>query len=143
MAALIERDAVIFVAQCQAHEVPGMRRQGAAVQEDDGRQMLVAPIEVMKPHPAEVKFMALRQYHLAKAEAGPHGGWGKVLAIFLRGQAHDSDGSSAMAAQCRNPGFSMKTPRDASIAMQQGYASRACASRGFRHLANPIASPQH
>src|SRR3954453_12862522 len=93
MAALIERNAVIFVAQRQADEVPGMRGQGAAMQEDDGRQMLVAPVEVMKPHPAEVKFVALRQYNLAKAKAGPHGGRGKVLAIFLGGQAHDSDGS--------------------------------------------------
>src|SRR4051794_20885749 len=55
--------------------------------------MLVAPIEVMKPHPAEVKFMTLRQHHLAKAEAGPHGGRGKVLAVFLGGQAHGVGGS--------------------------------------------------
>jgi hypothetical protein len=92
MATLIQRDAVVIVAQRQADEVPGMRRQGAAMQEDNGRQMLVAPIEVMKPHPAELKFMALRQYHLAKAEAGPHGGRGKVLAVFLGGQAHDGNG---------------------------------------------------
>jgi hypothetical protein len=55
--------------------------------------MLVAPIEIMKPHPAEVKFMALRQCDLAKAEAGPHGGRGKVLAVFLGGQAHGGGGS--------------------------------------------------
>src|SRR5438552_14771625 len=96
VAALIERDAVIFVAQRQADEVPGMRRQGAAMQEDDGRQMLVAPIEVMEPHPAEAKFMTLRQYHLAKAEAGPHGSHGKVLAVFLGGQAHGVGGSFGM-----------------------------------------------
>jgi hypothetical protein len=47
----------------------------------------------MKPHPAEVKFMALRQCDLAKAEAGPHGGRGKVLAVFLGGQAHGGGGS--------------------------------------------------
>src|SRR6059058_4804540 len=123
VAALIERDAVIFVAQRQADEVPGMRRQGAAMQEDDGRQMLVAPIEIVKPHPAEVKFMALRQYHLAKAEAGPHGGRGKVLAVFLGGQAHGVGASFCDLDKA----FSTKSSFNACFAMQQGYAPPACA----------------
>src|SRR5689334_15981142 len=85
-----------------------MRRQSAAMQEDDGRQMLVAPIEIMKPHPPEVKFMALRQYHLAftKAETGAHGRRGKVLAVFLRRQAHGDGGSfgNLRKALARKPG---------------------------------------
>src|ERR1051326_158415 len=82
VAALIERDAVEVVAHGEADEVPGMRGQGAAVQKDDRRQMLVAPVEIVKPHAAEVKFSALRQHHLdlVKAEPGADGGRGEVLA---------------------------------------------------------------
>src|SRR5947207_12167446 len=65
VAALIERDAVEVVAQREADEIPGVRGQCAAMQKDDRRPVLVAPVEVMEPHPAEVKFMALRQHDLA------------------------------------------------------------------------------
>src|SRR2546421_3998295 len=89
VAALIERDAVEVVAQCEADEVPGMRGQGAAMQKHDRRPVLVAPVQIVKPHAAEVKFTALRQYHLAlvKAEPGADSGCGKVLAVFLGRQA--------------------------------------------------------
>ena len=62
VAALVEREAVVVVAQRQADEVPGMRVQRAAMQKHDRRQVLVAPVEIVKPHPAEVKFVALRQH---------------------------------------------------------------------------------
>src|SRR5438105_6836993 len=95
VAALIERDAVEVVAQREADEIPGMRGQCPAMQEHDRRPVLIAPVEVMKPHAAEVKFPALRQYHLAlvKAEAGADGGRGKVLAVFLGRQAHGGGSS--------------------------------------------------
>ena len=72
-----------------------MRGQRAAMQKHDRRQVLVAPIEIVKPHPAEVKFPALRQYHLAlvKAEPGADSGRGKVLAVFLGRQAHGGGSS--------------------------------------------------
>src|SRR5437764_14171374 len=90
VAALIERDAVEVVAQCQADEIPGMRGQCPAMQKHDRRPVLIAPVEVMEPHPAEVKFPALRQHDfaIAEAEAGADGGRGKVLAVFLGRQAH-------------------------------------------------------
>ena len=109
VAALIERDAVEVVAQREADEIPGVRGQCAAMQKDDRRPVLVAPVEVMEPHPAEVKFMALRQHDLAvaEAEAGADGGRGKVLAVFLGRQAHGGDSSfgdvspRALARNCR------------------------------------------
>src|ERR1051325_1653234 len=48
MAALVERDAMILLAQREADEVPGVRGQGAAMQEQDRRQLLVAPIEIVR-----------------------------------------------------------------------------------------------
>src|ERR1051326_6940419 len=95
MAALIERDAAEVVAHGEADEVPGMRGQRAAMQKYDCRQLLVAPVEIVKPHAAEVKLPALRQYHLAlvKAEPGADGGRGKVLAVFLGRQAHGGGSS--------------------------------------------------
>src|SRR5205823_3075190 len=82
-----------------------LRRSGCATAK---ASELIAPIEVMKPHPPDMEFMALRQYHLAKAETGPHGGRGKVLAIFLRRQAHGDSGSfgnlrKALARKPRRP----------------------------------------
>src|SRR5579884_1817502 len=43
VAALVGRDAAVFVAQGEADKVPGMGGQRAAVEKDDRRQMLVAP----------------------------------------------------------------------------------------------------
>src|SRR5205809_7457580 len=40
------------------------------------------------------------------------------------------------------PSFSMKTRKDASIAMQQGYAPQACGGKGLRRAVNPVALPQ-
>src|SRR2546429_3359141 len=121
MTPLIERDAVEVVAQREADEIPGMRGQCPAMQEHDRRPVLIAPVEVMKPHAAEVKFPALRQYHLAlvKAEAGADGGRGKVLAVFLGRQAHGG-GSSFCDVSLR--GFSPELPPNPFFATLQGYA---------------------
>ena len=88
VAALVERDAMIVVAQRQADEVPGMGIERAAMQEHDRRQMLVAPVEVVKPHPPEMKLVALRQHDAVKAEPGAYGRGFEMLAVFLGRQAH-------------------------------------------------------
>jgi hypothetical protein len=47
VAALVERDAAMLVAQRQAHEVPGVSGQAAAVEEEHGRP-IAAPVEVVQ-----------------------------------------------------------------------------------------------
>jgi hypothetical protein len=42
----------------------------------------------MKPHPAEMKLMALRQHDAIEAEAGADGSGFKMLAVFLGREAH-------------------------------------------------------
>jgi hypothetical protein len=72
VAALVERDAVIGVPQRQAAQIPGMRVQRAAVQEDDRRQVPVAPVEIMETHAPHMELAAFRQHDIVEAEAGAH-----------------------------------------------------------------------
>ena len=85
VAALVERDAVVVVAQGEAAQIPGVCIERAAVQKDDRRQMLVAPIEVVEAHPPEVKLVAFRQHDAIKAEPGADGRLRQVLAVFVGG----------------------------------------------------------
>ena len=50
---------------------PGsLRVERATMQEDDRRQMLVAPVQIVEPHLAKLEFMALGKHHPVEAEAG-------------------------------------------------------------------------
>ena len=85
MAALVERQAMVVAAQGEAHQIPGVRGQRAAMEKHNRRQVLAAPIEIMQPHPADLRVMPLRQYDVVKSEPGAHGRRRKVLAVFLGG----------------------------------------------------------
>src|SRR6516162_8502326 len=74
MAALIERNAVELVAQCEAAQIPGMRRQSAAMQKKKRRQPLVSPIEVAEPELINEYGFLARQDDFVEAEAGANRG---------------------------------------------------------------------
>src|SRR5271167_1248076 len=69
---LVERNAVKFVAQCEATEIPGMRRQSAAMQEKERPQLFIAPIEVAETKVTDEHGLIARQYDIVEAEAGAH-----------------------------------------------------------------------
>jgi hypothetical protein len=85
MAALIECDAVKFVAQREAAQVPGMRGQGAAVQKENRPQPFGSPIEIPKSQPPDAHIVLARQYELVEAEARPHRRGLQVVVIFFNG----------------------------------------------------------
>src|ERR1700722_19708961 len=64
MAALIERNAVKLVAQCEAAEIPGMCGQCAAMQEKERPQLFVAPIEVTETKVTDEHGLVARQYDI-------------------------------------------------------------------------------
>ena len=72
MPPLIERNAVKLVAQCETAEIPGMRGQCAAMQEEERPQLLVAPIEVAEAKVTDEHGLVARQYDIVEAEAGAH-----------------------------------------------------------------------
>ena len=88
VAALVERDAVEIVAQRQAAQIPGMRGQRPAVQKQDRRLSLAAPIQIVHLQLADADVALAGQHDVAELEPGTDSGRGKVLAVFLGGQAH-------------------------------------------------------
>ena len=84
MAALIECDAMKFVAQSQAAQIPGMRGQGAAMQKQDRPQPFGSPIEITKSQLSDTHISLARQNDLVEAEAGAHRGRFQMVADILR-----------------------------------------------------------
>ena len=75
MPPLIERNAVKLVAQCETAEIPGMRGQCAAMQEEERPQLLISPIEVAEPK-ALGAILAARLFGLAvRLRLAVLGGW--------------------------------------------------------------------
>jgi hypothetical protein len=85
MSPLVERNAMELVAQCEAAEIPGMRRQGAAMQEKERPQLLIAPIEVAETKVTDEHGLVARQYDIVEAEAGAHRGGLQMIVIFVGG----------------------------------------------------------
>ena len=85
MAALIDRKAMEIVAQRQAAQIPGMRGQRPAVQEQDRRFSFAAPIQIMHLQPADPDVALAGQHDIAELEPGADRRGGKVLAVFLGG----------------------------------------------------------
>ena len=85
MSPLVEGNTVKFIAQCQAAEIPSMRRQGAAVQKQQRRQFLVAPVKVTETKVTDGHGLFARQYDISEAEAGTHRRSLQVIVIFVRG----------------------------------------------------------
>src|SRR5579875_2943671 len=98
VAALIERQAVIVRAQCQATQIPGMRIERPAMQKQHRRQSRPAPIEIVQVERADPPVAGVRQHHLGKVETGARRGRPQVLAILLGGQAHGRAAPSRIAA---------------------------------------------
>src|SRR3984893_19585813 len=88
MAALIERNAVKLVAQSEAAEIPGMRRQGAAMQEKERPQLLIAPIEGTATKVTDEHGLIARQYDIVEAEAGANRSGLQMIVIFVGGLRH-------------------------------------------------------
>src|SRR5207302_10024104 len=85
VAALVEGDAVKLVTQCKAAEIPGMRRQSAAMEEQKRPQPLVPPIEVSETQVTDEHGLVARQYDVVEAEAGAHRGGLQMVVIFVGG----------------------------------------------------------
>ena len=85
MAALVEGNAMEFVAQCEAAEIPGMRGQGAAMQKEERPQPLVSPIEVAETKMTDEHRLVARQYDIVEAEAGAHRSGPQMIVIFFGG----------------------------------------------------------
>src|SRR5215467_13237776 len=85
MPTLIERNTVKFVAQCEAAEIPGMRRQSAAMEKKKRPQPLVAPVEITKSKMTDEHGLFVRQYDLFKAKAGAYRGGLEVIVILVGG----------------------------------------------------------
>src|ERR1700731_4181284 len=88
MAALVERNTVKLVAQCEAAQIPGMRRQGAAMQEKKRPQLLIAPIEGTETKMTDEHGLIARQYDIVEAEAGARRGGLQMIVIFVGGKCH-------------------------------------------------------
>ena len=67
MPALVERNAVKLVAQCEAAEIPGMRGQSPAMQENERPQLSVAPIEIVHLQPADPDVALAGQHDVARS----------------------------------------------------------------------------
>src|ERR1700727_2908787 len=85
---------MIVVAQRETDEIPSVGVERAAMQEDDRRQMLVAPVQIVEPHLAKLEFMALGKHHPVEAETRADRRGFEMLAVFLGRQAHGETGSS-------------------------------------------------
>ena len=129
VAALVERDAVEIVAQRQTAQIPGMRGQRPAVQEQDRRLSLAAPIQIVHLQLAAPDVALAGQHDVAELEPGADRRGGKVLSVFLGGQAHVR-GSSAH----RRPSFTTETRHNDRVAIttQAGYAPPECGGRSIR-----------
>src|SRR5262249_28095861 len=82
MAALIQRNTVIIRAQGQAYQVPGMRIEAAAVQEQNRVVSDDAPVEIMKAHPVDHHIVVLGQGETGYFEPSDLGGQLQVLELF-------------------------------------------------------------
>jgi hypothetical protein len=85
VAALVEREAMKFVAQCQAAQIPGMRGQGPAMQEKERLQLVVAPIQVTEPKMTDHHGLLGGQYNFVEVEAGSHRSGLEMIVIFFGG----------------------------------------------------------
>jgi hypothetical protein len=62
-----------------------MRRQGAAMQEKERPQLLIAPIEVTETKMTDEHGLIARQYDIVEAEAGANSGGLQMILIFVGG----------------------------------------------------------
>ena len=85
VAPLVERNAVKLVAQCEAAQIPGMRRQSPAMEEKERPQLFIAPIEVTEMKMTDEYGPFARQYDIVEAEAGAHRGSPQMIVIFVGG----------------------------------------------------------
>ena len=127
VAALVERDAVEIVAQRQAAQIPGMRGQRPAVQEQDRLLSLAAPIQIVHLQLADADVALAGQHDVAELEPGADGRRGKVLAVFLGGQTHLGGSSRRIVQGISGGALARKRGvMPAAMTTQAGYAPCEC-----------------
>src|SRR5262249_4639349 len=99
---LIEGQAVAVPSQTETHEIPRVRVQPAAVEEENRRTALRSPIEVVKAHATEDDVVRLGQRELGEGETRLCRRSREMLAKLGVGQAHPRTLTSF--SRLRSPG---------------------------------------
>ena len=82
MTALVEREAMVVAPQHQADEVPRMRVQAAAVEEENRLAAGLTPVEVMEAHLMDHDLMGFRQDDFGDFQSGIMGRQLKMFDLF-------------------------------------------------------------
>ena len=88
VSALVQCETVIIGSQRETDEIPGMRGQAAAVQEDDRRAVRGAPVEVVEAHAADDDVVVLGEAELRHVHAGDLGRQSVVREVVENGFLH-------------------------------------------------------
>jgi hypothetical protein len=83
MAALVECETVVVVAQGEAAQIPAMRGERGAMQEEDRRLAQGPPLEIAQAQSVDRDPMLVRQDHVIETEAGAHRSRSQMFAVFL------------------------------------------------------------
>jgi hypothetical protein len=86
VAAQIGHDAPKVGLQVEANDIPGVRGERPAMQEDERRQARLAPLQVVDGEGAGPQRAVVRQRNVLYAEARQRGDFSQVGALFVRGQ---------------------------------------------------------